>query len=526
MTTQSAASESVYQLRKEAYNPHRSNFQESLGLHTMKHKHERRKWLRSRVVKKSNEKVARRESLTQVAAIKAKLQANRRASFTEFMQTWESTGKRPSFHDALSWLVQSDQFDYSMGFVLLANAALFGVQANYFAQTKEVAVPASFRILDAGFCIIFVIELVARIIVSGWNFFKNEEWKWNVFDLVVISFQVLDELVKLIWAGDGAVKTIDGALIPELKSMVYLIFASIGSFFWSMILILIIMYCFAIYYTEIVTDMMMINNDIPSSEIVSLEDKWGNVGNSILSLWMAITGGDDWRNFIVVLKHDGVYAMHVLLFVIYIAFGTLVMLNLVTGVFVEGAQRIIREDKDNELLHMASAIFRQADQDESFDITWEEFNQQLESGAMDEYIKAIGIGIQEAEHLYDLLDRDSSGTVSIAEFVRGCLRLRGPAKSMDLAEMEYKMRESFCHMAVMIMQTRDMVTSNFRKQERALQDLLSISAGGTLAAKEDPSQCREPQKQLVSRLLMDAGMVDDLLTDGLPEHLLADEVLV
>jgi len=299
---------------------------------------------------------------------------------------------------------------------------------------------------------------------------------------------------------------------------------------------LIIMYCFAIYYTEIVTD-MMIEGNIPDGEVVSLEDKWGNVGQSILTLWMAITGGDDWRNFIVVLKHDAVYAMHVLLFVIYIAFGTLVMLNLVTGVFVEGAQRIIREDKDNELLTMASTIFRQADQDDSFDITWEEFNEQLESGAMDQYIQAIGIGVQEAEHLYDLLDRDSSGTVSIAEFVRGCLRLRGPAKSMDMAEMEYKMRESFCHLAMVMIQLREMVQNSLQKQDNVLQDLKrAVGSGGLVAPKEfskpagllqyQQHQQQPQQPQLLSRYLLGGDLVDELLQEGLPEHLLADEVLV
>ncbi|CAJ1390782.1 unnamed protein product, partial [Effrenium voratum] len=44
------------------------------------------------------------------------------------------------------------------------------------------------------------------------------------------------------------------------------------------------------------------------------------------------------------------YELLALVFSMYIAFATLVMLNLVTGVFVEGAQRIAREEKEQELI--------------------------------------------------------------------------------------------------------------------------------------------------------------------------------
>ena len=45
-----------------------------------------------------------------------------------------------------------------------------------------------------------------------------------------------------------------------------------------------------------------------------------------------------------------------LVFSIFIAFATLVMMNLVTGVFVDGAQRIAREEKNQE--HMVLCVFR------------------------------------------------------------------------------------------------------------------------------------------------------------------------
>jgi len=47
----------------------------------------------------------------------------------------------------------------------------------------------------------------------------------------------------------------------------------------------------------------------------------------------------------------------------YVAFSVLVVMNLVTGVFVEGAQRLSKEDKDKELVKMAYRTFNAVDDD-------------------------------------------------------------------------------------------------------------------------------------------------------------------
>lgn len=400
--------------------------------------------------------------------------ARRRSYRQHLEQAVRETGTaRVGLAVRLACLVRSDAFDHLVGAVLLANAALLGFQADYFAEAKrfspapvpDPATPLAFRLLDLAFCAVFVVELALRVSVSRCAFLRGEGWRWNLFDALVVLLQILDEIVKMMFGGTvvqehfknvGVVRVLRLArllrlvrmvrLIPELKSMVYLIYASIGSFIWSLVLILIMMYCYAIYYTEIVTD--MVNGGlVPESDFDDLQTRWGGLGVSVLTLWMAITGGDDWRNFTDILRHEKLYALHLILFIVYIAFGTLVMLNLVTGVFVESAQRIMREDKDAELMNLASKIFTATDLDGSQEITIEEFQEQLDTGLMHDYVEAIGIRHEELEHLYELLDQDDSGTVNAGEFVKGCLRLRGPARALDMAEMEYRMRESFHHLA-------------------------------------------------------------------------------
>merc|ERR1711977_635135 len=114
-----------------------------------------------------------------------------------------------------------------------------------------------------------------------------------------------------------------------------------------------------------------------------MHSMWGSVPRSMFSLFQAVTGGDDWNNFIVVFDTSDSsfdYFVNSSIFCVYIAFGTLVMLNLVTGVFVEGAQRIIKEDKDVELLRTIRKLFmNDSDVEQDRELCCEEFEVKLES---------------------------------------------------------------------------------------------------------------------------------------------------
>lgn len=364
---------------------------------------------------------------------------------------------RRSCFARLGTMVKSESFDYVMGVFLMANAISIGFQADHMARNLSTDKPPSYlRAAEIFFCVIFLLELILRIFVHKWEFLRGKNWQWHLFDSIVVFFSVIDELTQMFLTGSKVQEIIDSMgvlrmlrlmrvvrlvrmvrLIPELKSMVYLIFASMWSFFWTMMLLILLMYCFAVYFTDLATDMARKSLEEDGQKNDDLASLWGGVGHSILSLWLAITGGDDWRNFIDVFLGHSSYLLNALVFSLYIAFTTLVMLNLVTGVFVEGAQRIIREDKDSELLKLACRLFDQSDKDGSNDITWEEFRIQLESKEMDDYFKAVDLSRSEAKDLFKLLDIDHSGAISIEEFVKGCLRLRGPARSVDLLALVY-----------------------------------------------------------------------------------------
>mmetsp|Transcript_7886 Transcript_7886/g.23925 ORF Transcript_7886/g.23925 Transcript_7886/m.23925 type:complete len:143 (+) Transcript_7886:295-723(+) len=62
----------------------------------------------------------------------------------------------------------------------------------------------------------------------------------------------------------------------------------------------------------------------------------------------------------------------------------------------------------------------------------ENFQQEFKNPQMLQYFQSIDLDPSEAEGLFRLLDPDDTGIIDAEDFVMGCLRLHGAAKSIDL----------------------------------------------------------------------------------------------
>jgi len=345
-------------------------------------------------------------------------------------------------------LIKSEMFDYFMGVFLALNAISIGIQADYMARNlSEDHPPTHLRVIEVVFCVIFFLELMARITVYRSKFLSGKNWQWHAFDSVVVFFSITDELTQLLLTGTKIQQVIMSLgvlrmlrlmrvvrlvrmvrLIPELKSMVYLISASMWSFFWTVVLLVLLMLAVSVYFTELATEL---RKDPSNSNKDKLQDIWGSVPTSMLTLFQSITGGDDWQRFLALFSESHASVFSAVLFSVYIAFATLVMLNLVTGIFVDGAQRIANEDGEAEMIKKLMKLFHRADMDGSYCLTLEEL-QDTPSALMDEQLSFFNMTSRDAENLFRLLDEDNQGLITLEAFVKGCFRLRRPARSVDL----------------------------------------------------------------------------------------------
>jgi len=118
------------------------------------------------------------------------------------------------------------------------------------------------------------------------------------------------------------------------------------------------------------------------------------------------------------------------------------MLNIVTAVFIKCAFLRFESDREfivqteleskRDFLKTMRRIFAEVDQDGSGQIVFEEMCEHLKDPDVGAYFSKLGVDVDEVEKLFVLLDEDGSGTIEKQEFMFGCLRLKGEAKSLDL----------------------------------------------------------------------------------------------
>eukprot|EP00747_Dinoflagellata_sp_TGD_P215755 gnl/TRDRNA2_/TRDRNA2_88400_c1_seq1.p1 gnl/TRDRNA2_/TRDRNA2_88400_c1~~gnl/TRDRNA2_/TRDRNA2_88400_c1_seq1.p1 ORF type:complete len:257 (-),score=64.79 gnl/TRDRNA2_/TRDRNA2_88400_c1_seq1:59-742(-) len=199
-------------------------------------------------------------------------------------------------------------------------------------------------------------------------------------------------------------------------------------------------------------------DDIDSATEDGLVEGFGSLPRSILSLYEAMTGGKDWDDLAApLIELNPIYG---LIFSIYIAFVTLALGNVVTGVFVESALKSAKDDENRHMLATLKKLFKEIDTDGSNSITWTEFTSKLLTPHFITMLKEIEITPEEAMNLFKLLDADESGDIDQDEFINGFLGLRGAATSFDLSTVMHEARKN---------QVKNKL--NFRKLERVILKL-------------------------------------------------------
>lgn len=367
---------------------------------------------------------------------------------------------KSKLHGIVAQLVVNNHFDHAMCIILIFNAVALGLQVERAAGGNYA--DGDFRILERVFCVLFTLELAARLYVFRGSFFHDANWQWNSFDAIVVGLQVTEEFLDLMISlrGGGGIGEVSRNMkqvkmlrflrllramrvlrivrfVQELSNITYLIVGSLWSFIWVSALLFLMTYIVGTFITQLVADWSQehIGERFDAQRLL-MRQSWGSIGTSVLSLYQGISGGVDWKEIVEPLSSINDEGIFPAFFSFYIAFAVLVMLNLVTGVFVESAHVLSRRDKKMELMRKMHMVLEVADIGKEGQIRWQEFRDQLQVPEVIAFFEAINMDLTEAETVFQLLDSAGEGSVSAEDFVLGGLRLQGPAKAIDLAKMQ------------------------------------------------------------------------------------------
>lgn len=230
--------------------------------------------------------------------------------------------------------------------------------------------------------------------------------------------------------------------------MIYSILGSAKNMMWVMVVLGMTFYLFGISFTTGITDFMDTPQKWQNPEYTDLINSFGTIDKSVLSLFMSMSGGNDWGMY-----YDALSVLplpYSLGFLVFIAFAIFCVVNIVTGVFVESALQSNLKDKDlvvqEELakkkayLQSMQDIFEEMDRDGRGTIALDEFESKLQDQRVVAYFSGLKLDVSDAKVLFHLLDYDRSDEIGIDEFLDGCYKLQGEASTLDLKIMQYELK--------------------------------------------------------------------------------------
>jgi hypothetical protein len=323
--------------------------------------------------------------------------------------------------------------------------------------------PFWMSLVDAVFAAIFTLELLLRLIAEEMMFFFSEDWRWNLMDVTVVLTAWVEVLAMFLpdFGGTSDVSFLRVfrmlrvlrsvriirvlRFFREMRLILLSLMSCLVPLLWALLCLALIVFVFSVFFLQGVAGYIeesvpgtTSNEEVPNPEV--LIELFRTFLRTFLTLLMSITGGDDWSN--VQRPLETASSAYGALYVIYIAIMVFGVLNVITGIFVEGAIQKARSDKE---LAMASEmeknkstmkqlmyLFKELDEDHSEKVSfqeWERFTSRKDAKAA---LALLDLDVAKTNDIFQLIDLDNSSEVDLREFVVGCMQLQGSAKMVDV----------------------------------------------------------------------------------------------
>lgn len=231
-------------------------------------------------------------------------------------------------------ILESERFQSFIIIVIVINALLLGLETSKSVMARWGGL---LHALDLIALAIFVVEIIAKLFVYRWSFFKNP---WNVFDFLIVG-------VSLAPASEGlsvmralrilrALRLI--SMVPSMRLVVQALLGAVPAMSSVIALLSLIFYVCAVMATKLFSD--------------KFDEFFGTLGRSTYTLFQIMTL-ESWSAGVVRPVME-VYPWAWLFFVPFILIATFAVLNLFIAIVVNSmtdaskAEETQATAKDNE----------------------------------------------------------------------------------------------------------------------------------------------------------------------------------
>lgn len=385
---------------------------------------------------------------------------------------WFSSLEEPERTGCIATLALSTAFELYSFLGIALNCVFMIASADYEVQHYwETDTTDTLRTMELLFLIWFGIEHGVKLYVHRMYFFVSSSWKIRALDTVLIMFQVWSVLgnyglmrsqhnlsfvraIKML-----RVLRVVRALkamhhFKQLHAMLLAIQTSLLTLLWSMLLVTGILWMFSLLFVQVTTahfqevSEQLGVDELDSSELstyeVALMENFGSVGETMVCLLMASTGGQDWSIYYNALEPTSF--VYQLVFLIFIALMQFAVLNIVTGIFVDTAMTQMKPDPEEaakEALKIRQkqeqdllAVCRDADSNHNGHLNRQEFLKAIKAGKLTGFLDSLGFRKHDLIDFFLVLESSTpERKVDVNVFVDGCMELSGGATRFGVKAM-------------------------------------------------------------------------------------------
>ncbi|CAK0877442.1 unnamed protein product [Prorocentrum cordatum] len=313
------------------------------------------KHVRSQFAKMNSQSSAESATASQTAEMKFNDMVRKSMTFTDGLRT-SSRSLQQSEKRPFASFVKSRCFAVASALLIIMSTLLIGIETQVLSALSHQGSDSDhlLNVLSAANYILtfmFTVEVVLRIHVLG--VMHPRDRMWNCFDIIILSLALVEVALDIFvhtLAGNERNPFDHGGMakmlrlfrltrllrivrtfrqLKPLRVLVHSIVSAGKSVFWALMLLIMIVFAFGVILTQAVTQHTKGGTRVDDEDLLLF---YGDLFRSMLSLWMAVSGGINWHELTAPLVETG-DATWMMLFLVYITF---------VYFFIEG-QRILSE---------------------------------------------------------------------------------------------------------------------------------------------------------------------------------------